>query len=161
LTESAAAQHVADTGRLLEVILDQAPSIVYMNDLGGGFMYINRRFEEQFGIKRSDFLDHTVFDFFPEELARDYTANDHKALASPNGIEAEEVAQTPVGERVFLSLKFALRDERGEPYALCGISTDTTERVRDDAGNNIELHSVLRHIIDSTLDRIDRLEHRS
>jgi PAS domain S-box-containing protein len=112
----------------LQSILDNTSSIVFMKDLEGRFIMANPQFEKLFGRKRQALLGRDVHAMFPAEFADVYRANDLQALASQEPLQFEEVVPQPDGERTFLSIKFALRDMQGEPYAICGISTDITER---------------------------------
>jgi signal transduction histidine kinase len=48
-------------------------------------------------------------------------------------IEFEEAVPTVEGERQYISSKFLLRDQKGKPYAVCGIATDITELKRAQA----------------------------
>jgi signal transduction histidine kinase/ActR/RegA family two-component response regulator len=66
--------------------------------------------------------------FFPEEQAEAFRRNDRRALEAGHAIEVEEVAQLDDGLHTYISIKAPLCDEAGAPYAVCGISTDITER---------------------------------
>jgi PAS domain S-box-containing protein len=133
------------TEGLLTLLLDNAPIIVYMKDLDGRFTYTSRHFETVFGVARDDFLGRTAFDVFSENEAQAHTFNDNLALAAPSAIQSEEIAQGPDGERVFMVTRFALRDGQNQAYALCGISTDITERRRrEDASQTREDKSQAR-----------------
>jgi len=134
LTETPTSQGVADTGHLLEALIDTSPVIVYTKDLEGRFTYVSAHFEEMSGTKRREFRGQTVFDLFSQEEAEFFTLNDQLALASSNAIEVRENVKTPDGARVFHSVNFVLRDESGEAFALCGMSLDITERAQREDG---------------------------
>lgn len=107
-------------------IMDNTINIVYLKTPEGKYLFINRRYEELFGFKNELVRGKTDHDLFPREVADLFRENDLKALASPVPLEFEETA--PVGgTRFYLSVKFRLLDESGNPYAVAGISTDITD----------------------------------
>ncbi|MEW5756226.1 MAG: PAS domain-containing protein [Pseudomonadota bacterium] len=112
----------------LQAILDHSPAIIYVKDRDLRFTLINQRFEGLFGISRADLIGKTVDELFPPELAEAYTRNDRQVMAQLKPMTFEERAQQHDGIHVYLSTKFPLLDSAGRPYALCGISTDITER---------------------------------
>ena len=73
------------------------------------------------------------FDLFPKELAEAFRANDLKVFEAGAALEWEEIAPHDDGPHTYLSVKFPLLDSAGKPYALCGISTDISERKRMEA----------------------------
>ena len=112
----------------MQSILDNTSSIVFMKDLHGRFLMANAQFERLFGLKREAVIGRDVHAFFPKEFADVYRENDQQALASTVPLQFEEQAPQSDGMHTYLSIKFALRDAKGAPYALCGISTDITDR---------------------------------
>ncbi len=112
----------------LQAILDHSTAIIYVKDLDLRFTLINRHFEEIFDINRQRLIGKTVHELFPKELADPYARNDRQVLEQLRPITFEERAQQRGGMHTYLSTKFPLLDSAGIPYALCGISTDITER---------------------------------
>jgi PAS domain S-box-containing protein len=110
----------------LQAILDHSTTFIYVKDLQGRFVFINRPCREVFGLATGK----TVYDYFPREAADAYTAADRRALDAGQPQESEEVAWLPDGPHTYLSIKFPLRDAAGEIYGLGGVSTDITERKR-------------------------------
>ena len=49
-------------------------------------------------------------------------------IAGGEPVEIEETLELGGRSTVYRSVKFPLTDEAGEPYGVCGISTDITER---------------------------------
>lgn len=119
--------------RRLQALLDNATAVIFAKDLDGRFLFVNRRFEELFGFTRQQTLGRRTTDLFPADHAVTYEENDARALLVQGTLEVEEQAWQPDGMHTYLSLKFALRDESGRPYALCGISTDITARKQMEA----------------------------
>jgi diguanylate cyclase (GGDEF)-like protein/PAS domain S-box-containing protein len=116
--------------QLLQSILDNSSAVIYVKDLEGRFLLINRRFEELFHITREAILDKTDHDLFPKERADAFRVNDFQALAARKALEFEETAPQDDGLHVYISSKCPLYDAAGNAYAVCGISTDITEHKR-------------------------------
>lgn len=136
----------------LQSILDNTSSIVFMKDLQGRFIMANPQFEKLFGMSQEALLGHDGHSLFPAEFADVYRANDLLALASQEPLQFEESTPQPDGEHIFLSVKFALRDAQGEPYAICGISTDITERKRAEQILRSSHDELEKHVQERTVD---------
>lgn len=117
----------------LRGILDHSPTIVYIRDIDGRYVYVNRRFEELVGRPRASIEGRRAEDLFPPEIAVAYTQLDERVLASRRSIEVEQVLPTPEGDIRVASIQFVLSDDDGQPTAVCGISLDITARVRAEA----------------------------
>ncbi len=111
-------------------ILDNANALVYLKDLEGRLLFINRRCEEVFRVSRAQALGRCYDDFFPGEVAEALRAHDLQVLASGTPLEFEEHAADAEGLRTYVSIKFPVVDADGTPYGICGISTDITARKR-------------------------------
>jgi PAS domain S-box-containing protein len=142
---------------LVLALLDNTSSVIYVKDVDFRYLLINRQFEHLFHLTRAQILGRTDYDIFPTKLAEGFRANDRRVLESGETLQCEEVAPQDDGHHSYLSLKFPLRDTKGSIYAVAGISTDVTERLRDQQ----EFASLLyRHnlILDSVGDGICGLD---
>ncbi|HEX5195047.1 MAG TPA: ATP-binding protein [Solirubrobacteraceae bacterium] len=126
-----AQRSLRDAVARLQDIIDNCAALVFVKDLDGRYMLVNRYFEQRFGLLVADILGRTDEDLFPPEAAADYRAHDRDVLETAQPLEVEERAGE-VG-RTWLSIKFPLLDDRGRPYALGGISTDITGRLQMEA----------------------------
>ncbi len=113
---------------LVNAILDNTTAIIYAKDISGKYQFINRQYEELFGITLAETRGKTDFEIFPAEQAKAFAANDRAVLSANEPIEFEEVAPHSDGLHTYISLKFPVRDEHGTPTGICGISTDITPR---------------------------------
>ena len=114
----------------LRAIIDNTTAIVYVKDLAGHFKLVNRQMEEVFALPASHILGKTSHDLFRKEFADQLEANDREVLRLGQPREFEEQIMNRGELRIFLSSKVPLLDAEGKPYALCGVSTDITERYR-------------------------------
>ncbi|MCP3098233.1 PAS domain S-box protein [Myxococcus sp. K15C18031901] len=122
----------------LHDILDHAPVAIYAKDLAGRYLFVNRAFERNTGLRGPDVVGHTDFELFSLEVARVFAANDRRVFETRQPWESDEHVSWTDGWHTYQSLKFPLPGEDGLPSAVCGISTDVTEtrraqRERDEA----------------------------
>jgi PAS domain S-box-containing protein len=114
----------------LQAILDRTAAVVYLKDLDGRYLFVNEPFERLFHVTRDAARHRTSHDLFPAAMAERFRANDRSALAAGVPLEFEETVPHDDGLHTYISIKFPLTDASGVPYAVCGISTDITERKR-------------------------------
>ncbi len=125
-----AAAALRDSEERLRAILDNANALIYLKDLDGRLLFINRRCEQVFHVTREQALGKRYDDFFPGEVADALRAHDLQILASGQPLEFEELAAADDGLHTYVSLKFPLVDSRGVTYGICGMSTDISARKR-------------------------------
>lgn len=114
----------------LQAILDHSPAIIYIKDLTGHHLLANRQFEALLSLTHEQIIGKTNEELFSRKTADAFRANDLKVMESGRPLQFEETLQLKDGLHTFVSIKFLLRGNPGHPYALCGISTDITERKR-------------------------------
>ena len=114
----------------LQSILDHTTAVVYIKDASGRYEVINRRFEEIFNTTAEKVMGRTDFEIFPQEWAQRFRSNDVRVLESQLPMELEEIAQLEDGIHTYISIKVPIIDATGRSVAICGISTDITERKR-------------------------------
>jgi PAS domain S-box-containing protein len=114
----------------LIALLDHTSAVIYMRGLDGRYRFVNREYERIFHLRRQDIVGLTDHDLFPADVANDFRANDLAAIAEGRPVRLEEIAPDEDGPHTYITVKFPLIDGGGTPYAICGISTDITERKR-------------------------------
>ncbi len=116
--------------RELQSILDNSTAVIQVKDMDGRYLRINRRFEQIFGLDRSEILGKTDHELFPKEIADRFRANDLEVMQTARPLEFEETAPHQDGLHNYISIKFPLFDDAGIIYATAGIFTDITDRKR-------------------------------
>jgi PAS domain S-box-containing protein len=114
----------------LMALIDHTSAVIYMRDADGRYLLVNREYERLFRLRREDIVGLTDHDLFPGPIADDFRANDLQAFARGVPVQMEEQAPSDDGLRTYVTVKFPLADDAGRAYAVCGISTDITERKR-------------------------------
>jgi PAS domain S-box-containing protein len=129
----ATAQLNADIDRSreqLRTILDATTAVIYLKDAEGRFLFVNRQFEEVFGVRRDAALGKGDDEVLPPEVARTLRGDDVEAIAARAPREIEEMLPGSDGPHTYISLKFPLLDASDSAYGLCCVATDITERKR-------------------------------
>ncbi|MDH5476848.1 MAG: EAL domain-containing protein [Nitrospinota bacterium] len=116
--------------QLLQTIIDNTTAVIYLKDREGKYILINRRYSQLIRKGKEEAKGKTDYDLFPKEVADRLVENDLKAMLGSAPHEVEEEAVFGEKKHVYLSMKFPLRRISGDPYAICNISTDITERKR-------------------------------
>jgi PAS domain S-box-containing protein len=113
---------------LLQAIMDNSAAAIYVKDMQGRYVLMNRQIIELFGLDPQQVEGKTDYDLLPPDIADDLHKADREVLATGCPVEREETIQSPEGPRYYIALKFPLYAEDGTPYGVCGISTDITAR---------------------------------
>jgi PAS domain S-box-containing protein len=132
--------------RWLQAIVDNIPAAVYVKDREGRYLMINRRLETLHAHPRAEVIGRTEYDFFPREIADVLRRNDQRVFETGEAYDCEEVSYQPDGRHTYLALKFPLAEPGSPPHAVGGVSTDITDRKRQEeqlADLNRELHHSL------------------
>jgi PAS domain S-box-containing protein len=114
----------------LMALIDHTSAVIYMRDRAGRYLLANREYERLFKVRREEIVGLTDHDLFPAAVADEFRANDLAAFARGRPVQVEETAPGEDGVHTYVTVKFPLMDDAGNPYAVCGISTDITDRKR-------------------------------
>jgi PAS domain S-box-containing protein len=113
----------------LQDIIDNTSAVIG-KDLELRYILINCEFERRHQVRRDQIRGKTDFDIHAAEVAEAVRANDRQVIEAGVPIHFQEFVPSEEGVRYWIAAKFLLRDRRGKPYAVCGISTDITELKR-------------------------------
>ncbi|HEY8904449.1 MAG TPA: EAL domain-containing protein, partial [Rhodoferax sp.] len=123
-------KHLRASEQRLNTILDGVDAAIYIKDAQLRYQYANSALCKLFGSSPEDIVGHGDSTFFDALTVNKLRVNDLRVIEHGERVEDQEVVRTADGklERSYLSVKLPLRDPDGHIYALCGISTDITQR---------------------------------
>lgn len=113
---------------LLKSFFENADSLIWIKDMEGRFIAVNKKTETALGMTREQIIGHNVHELFPQHEADPYFSNDQKVLETGQPLEVEETAFLDGMLHIYSSTKFPLRDSNGNIYGLGAICTDITEK---------------------------------
>ena len=116
------------TEQHLREIIDLTPAPIYLKDLEGKYILVNREYERLAYTTLEEIAGKNDFDIFPQEIASLFRRQDEEVIRENASLEFEETITLADGEFSFITLKFPVHDSKGEIYAVGGFCTDITER---------------------------------
>jgi PAS domain S-box-containing protein len=123
----AAEEELRRSQRLLASVTDNAEAFIFVKDLAGRYLLVNRHYVSFLGKPADELLGRTAHDVFETVAAASFTVGEAEVLQTgrPRSNEAEVMM---AGEhRFFLAHKFPLFDSEGKIFGLGGVSTEVTE----------------------------------
>lgn len=118
-------ERLRENEQQLRDVIDGSPtSIVFLKDLEGRFLTINKRLENLLGTSREALRGKTDYDIFPPDKADGYREHDRRIVETGEALMVEEVADLADGRHTFLASKFPLRDPSGRLYGVGAVSQD-------------------------------------
>ena len=116
----------------LLTILDNLDAYVYLKDTDGRYLFANRAVRELWQVEMVDIVGCGDEKFFDAATTAQLRCNDRRVLDDGETVKSDESNTVPATGKTatYQSTKLPLYREDGSIYALCGISTDITERKR-------------------------------
>lgn len=96
----------------LEAILENTTSLIFIKNLDGKYIMINRRFREVMGVTDEMVINKTDYDFSEKETADHYKRLDDEVISTRKPVETEEWIFGPEGRKNLLVIKFPLIDHK-------------------------------------------------
>ncbi|MEO5572676.1 MAG: CHASE3 domain-containing protein [Bacteroidia bacterium] len=115
---------------LLESIIDNTSSVIFIKDLTGKYILINSSYENLYHINKEEIKGKTCDEIFSKEIAASIRKTDLEVIRTGKLMQFEEDIPNNNEVRHYLTVKFPLFDNDKKLYAVCGIATDITERIR-------------------------------
>jgi PAS domain S-box-containing protein len=111
----------------LQAILDYSPSSIYVKDLQGRYLIVNRQWSRITGIPVAAAVGATDAEIWPSDAG---SMAEQERILLDAGVPqvSDEQIHTRMGARHFRISRFPLFDEGGAAYAIGAIATDITAR---------------------------------
>lgn len=124
-----ARKRVEESEQKLRTILDNVDAYIYLKDMQGRYLFANRSVRNLWNATMDELVGQGDEAFFDAETAANIRKNDAVVLEDGKTLRTEETNEVVQSGEVFTyqSTKLPLRDERGDIYALCGISVDISD----------------------------------
>ena len=136
-------------------IIEHAQSIIYLKDLDGRYILVNKEFEKILGKSKRDVVGKTNSEIYPNDLANNYSEVERCVVETLAEVESEDVIYDQNNnERYYTSIRFPLINNSGEMYALCGFSSDVTEQ----RSAQLKLSSFNKELEKSVIERTSELD---
>jgi PAS domain S-box-containing protein len=144
----------------LASILDSVEAYIYIKGPDYTYQYANKMVCALFGRPLAEIVGQSDEVFFDRATADNLRRNDSRVLVDGQRVSEEEINTTADGSltSAFLSVKLPLRDPAGRIYALCGISTDITQRKRQEAELDSHRHHLERAVLSRTIELAEAKE---
>ncbi len=115
----------------LQAILNNMPMIIYLKDLEGRFIMVNRQFHQTFGTTDEGVIGQRQINVHKTAAgAKRFADMDEQVKRTGKPVEMEESVITTEGERNMLIIKFPLYDKTNELFAISAVGKDVTEVIR-------------------------------
>jgi PAS domain S-box-containing protein len=112
------------------LFLDHSPTVAWIKDAAGRFVYLSKTFEQRLGVRLDDWYGKTDAEVWPRTTAEAFRRNDLEVLASSEAIQVVEETIDADGSKChWLTVRFPVRDAEGRPM-VAGIGLDITDRRR-------------------------------
>lgn len=129
-TRKAVEKALFESEQKLENILNYAPLLVYINDLDGRYLFVNKEFEKLMNVSHEKVINKTDYDLFPKERADRNFAQNKKVIETNQTQIFENESVKEDGVHYFIDILFPIIDSGNKIYATCGWSLDITARKR-------------------------------
>jgi PAS domain S-box-containing protein len=162
MTERHEAERRAEESRaLLDAILNNTTDAIYVKDLEGRYLAINRAGAATIHRTPGEVIGRTNFDFISPEIAEALRQGELEVLRTGATTQREDMVKVNGLERYYLSARGLWRDAEGVIAGIVGIATDITDRRRRERATSLlaDAGRVLAESLDfrTTLNAVARL----
>jgi PAS domain S-box-containing protein len=116
------------TNNLLKTVFDSAIDMIFVKDHEGRYLMANPANVKMMNMPPSAVIGHKDADIFPQDVAREYEAQDEQVYASGQAVRFEEYYPFLGKERYYSTIKSPFYDSDGNIIGLVGIAHDITEQ---------------------------------
>lgn len=136
---------------LLERVVVEVPTPIFLKDLEGRYVYVNRALENFIGSPRDEVVGRTDFDLVDPATAANCLVGDRRAVETGAVARSAESFVAGGRPRSCTVVKVPVVGHDGTVKAVCGIVTDVTERRRSDRARDEQQDRVLADLHDDAV----------
>ena len=122
-----------DTVERMNALLNNSPAIIFVRDLEGRYLLVNWQFEQTTGFSQAEVLGKKDAELFPAAMADGIRARDLAVIKTNAPLISEEQGISGGQTHTYFVVKFPMRNADGKIVGIGAISTDITDRKRDQA----------------------------
>jgi PAS domain S-box-containing protein len=115
----------------LASFMHYVPCAVFIKNLQGRYVFVNEMCEKVFRRRLEEWVGRTDEDLWSKNLANKFKMIDHQIIKDKKAIETTESVSSPEdGAQHWLTTRFPILDEQGEPTMIGGAAINITESKR-------------------------------
>ena len=119
-----------ESEELFQAFMNNSPTVAFMKDESGRFIYVNKQLEQVFNVNSADLQGKTDFDWLPYDTAKQVYENDIHVMSTGKTVEIIEAVPTPDGcLHYWLVFKFPFENAGGQKF-VGGVAVDISDRHR-------------------------------
>ncbi|WP_434040791.1 MULTISPECIES: PAS domain-containing protein [Sorangium] len=124
-----------ERNQMLLQLVDNSPNVMFIKDAEGRYVFLNRHYARALGRHVIEFLgkDEHEFGATPPGVADAIVAKEREVLASGREMRYQEVLDYGSQDYYFFTVKFPVRNERGELTGVGGVVREDTDLRRAEA----------------------------
>ncbi len=111
------------------LLLENLPQRIYYKDKDSVYVSCNENLARDLHISSDKIKGKTDYNFFPEELAEKYRADDKRIMESGKAEEIEEKYTRDGKELIIHTIRTPIRDQKGNIIGILGVFWDITEKI--------------------------------
>ncbi|HEX6333774.1 MAG TPA: PAS domain-containing protein [Flavisolibacter sp.] len=120
---------IIEQKHLLRAIIDNTPSLVYIKDIHGKYLMVNRTFEDVSGHPGASVLGKTDAELFSPDIAHEFASRDREALKKNAMVRSRHDMQINSDTFHFYAVRFPLFHNGDNAYGICAIATNISDVV--------------------------------
>ncbi len=117
---------------MLRGILNQMPAIVFIKDMEGKYLLVNRKWEQILNLKSEEVIGKRPVEILPEDPGQRFESLDRQIIDTLEPVEFEESLLLNNKQRTYITYMSPVFNSNGNALAIAGVSTDITDRKKEE-----------------------------